>query len=310
MTKTSLLPVLLFLCLCACKKEQDIQDAPKHALKAQSPLIKTIKYGTDWSGTVQIAIVTAEATGTNPHVNVDVPEGYALVGGGAVITPEFEAPGAFLTAAYPDANFTTWHAVSTQHLATYNHTLVGYAIGLKLTGLTKQELITNMILVTDSSEIAPHPATSSTVSDNYFLIGGGAKVTYSDTPNVLVASHPSGNTWHVSSKDHIVSSPATIKSYAIGIKKFNSVYGNLDVAQAFESTYALTGFGVTDVYADNSWVVTSPGGKATYNDNWGRMLYALEPNLRSVQAVTNDIYWADSGETFAYLIKMRKPLIK
>jgi hypothetical protein len=313
MTKTiGLLPAMFLFCMTACQKEQTIKKIQDNtAKKALSPLIASPApiYGTDWSGTVQIVIVTNEATGEHPQVDIKLPDGYALIGGGAVVTPQFTAPGALITASYPDADFTTWHAASKDQLVPFTHTLVGYAIGLKLTGMTKGQLISNMWIFSATSSIAPHPDTSvGVISSDYFLIGGGAKIVYgSGEGNLLVKSIPQGTMWSVSGKDHGVSDPDSITAYAIGIKNYISSFGTLEVVQDSVATYASGGFGTANVTMDSTWVVASAGGNAQYNGP-GRMLTSILPGIRNVSVTSKDHEYPDSGTTTAYVVKIRRSI--
>jgi len=321
--KIGLFPVALLFCIIACKKEQPsrqtVTDIPQKEAAAISPkslnivqqalarLLAGPVFGTDWSGTVQVVIVTNQATGKLPQVNVGVPSDYALVGGGAVISPTLTEPGALITASYPDSNLVVWHASSKSFVDTFTHTLTAYAIGLKLMGLTSQQLKSNMWLFTSSpSPSAPHPATSVSVSSNYALVGGGAKIDYgAGRGSYLVASRPSGSTWYVEGKDHGVSSPATITAYAIGLKTFISPFGTLEAG--FDSTivYASSGFGVAPVTTDSSWVVTCPGGLAQYAGP-GRMLTALLPGINYAITISKDQQYLDGGNTLAYIAKIRR----
>jgi len=303
----SLLWAALLICMTACKKEQAIQDSKfspaATARKAASPLLKSIEYGTDWSGTVQIAIVTSYTTGTDLQLDVKVPDGYALIGGGAVASPLVSTSAAFLTAAYPDLDYTTWHAASTDHMHTFVHTLYGYAIGLKVTGMTKQELTSNMWLFSNTSSVASHPATSVTIENAYTLIGGGAKV--ASDANLLVYSYPYGTSWFAASKDHEVSAPATITAYALGLKTAVLEQKNLEVVRDSIATVTSGGISSASIFVDTTWVAGSPGALATYKGA-GRMLQGIAPHLQDATVTSKDLDVSDSGTTAVYALKIRK----
>ncbi|SHN23751.1 hypothetical protein [Chitinophaga sp. CF418] len=303
----SLLWAALLICMTACKKEQAIQDsklAPAAtARKAASPLLKSIEYGTDWSGTVQIAIVTSYTSGTNLQLDVKVPDGYALIGGGAVASPLVAASSAFLTASYPDTDFTTWHAASTDHINSYVHTLFGYAVGLKVTGLTKNDLTSNMWLFSNTSSVLPHPATAVTIENAYTLIGGGAKV--ESAGNLLVYSYPYGSTWFAASKDHEVSDPSAITAYALGLKTAVLNQKNLEVVRDSIANFTSGGIGTASIFVDTTWVAGAPGGRATYNGA-GRMLDGIAPHIQDATVTSKDLDVSDGGTTAVYVLKIRQ----
>ena len=66
-----------------------------------------------------------------------------------------------------------------------------------------------------SAEVS-HPRNSaSSKKRGCKLIGGGARVDWKEPGNLLTGSYPEGNSWVVSSKDHLFDSPAKITAYAI-----------------------------------------------------------------------------------------------
>jgi RNA polymerase subunit RPABC4/transcription elongation factor Spt4 len=305
MSKIGLLSAMILVCFIACKKEE--VKLNNTALKASSPLIKSTTFATDWSGTVVIAIVSAEASGSGPTVDVNVPDGFTLVGGGAVVTPQFTLPGALLTASYPDSNYTTWHAASHDHLFSFPHTLTAYAIGIKLADLTRNDLVTNMNIFSTTSGSASHPGTIANITDFYTLLGGGAKVNPNPEGNFLVASMPLINGWYVESKDHDVVSAATINAYAIGIKTQLLENGQWETATYGETSFIESGFGTDTVNFDNTYVLSCPGASTTY-DGAGRMLNFVQPYVRSAVVGSQDLLYTDAGILNAFGVGIRKKL--
>ncbi|MVT09298.1 hypothetical protein [Chitinophaga tropicalis] len=300
----SLLWAALLICMTACKKEQAAQDKKlTPVLKSESPILASVEYGTDWSGTVQIAIVDAIQTGTQPKLDIKVPDGYALIGGGAGATPLVDSSNAFLTASYPDADFTTWHAASTYHIRPREHTLFAYAIGLKVTGFTKEQLTSYMLLFSTTSRVAPHPDTFASVTNFYTLIGGGAKV--NSAGNLLVHSYPSGSAWFAGSKDHIYDAPSSITAYALGIKTELLQRASLEIVRDSAASYVSSGIGATPIFIDSTWVVGCPGGAATYA-GVGRMLIDIKPQIRHAAALSKDLDYPDGGTTAVYVLKIRR----
>ncbi|MCW3463869.1 hypothetical protein [Chitinophaga nivalis] len=309
--------LFLFAVVClffmACTKEQQLKkdksytDQPTAAASSQAASIDkdVFTYSSDWSGKVQIVIVSRSESGTHVFTDVTVPPDYVLIGGGAVATYPQGSYGALLTASYPDNNLSTWHAASKDHIQSASHTLTGYAIGLKLSGVTKDELKTYIQISSNTTGTAGHPNTYVSTNGGYTLIGGGAKVNWSGWGNLLTKSIPSGNSWLVGSKDHIESSPASITAYAIGIQPNIPNFGALEILQESASTYASGSQGVVTVNIDNTWVVASAGAEAQYA-GLGRLLVGILPNVRSVTAISHDHLEFDGGTTYAYAVKIRK----
>jgi hypothetical protein len=309
MTKICLLAAMILLGMTACKKEQVKKSliTDNSARKAVSTLlVDTIIHAYDWSHTVQIAIVTAQASGEAPQVDVNVPPGYTLVGGGAAVMPQFESPGALLTASYPDSNFTTWHAASHDHLVPFYHTLVAYAIGIQLIDVPRPGIIANLSIVSSTSPTASHPNTNAYINPGvYTLLGGGAKVNSNTEGNFLVASVPMSNGWFVSSKDHDVISPATITAYAIGIRTQFLLSIGLETIVATQSGNIPSGFGAVPVKLDTTYVLTCPGAITSYSGA-GRMLDFIQPVARGAIVGSQDLIYSDSGPLYAFALGIRR----
>jgi hypothetical protein len=314
MTKTiSLLSAIVLLCMTACKKEN---ETPKITAENLTALTKGLTaanllagpiFGTDWSGTVQTIIIGQQSgTGNEVSANIQVPPGYVLVGGGVVESPGFVSPGAFITASYPDLYGNVWHVSSKAHLIPFVHSVIGYAVGLKLAGIDPHILITLMTIDSTVSAYASHPGAVVTLTNDYILVGGGAKINYgAGAGNLLVASAPSGNSWYAAGKDHEVSSPASITAYAIGLKPNVDGFGLVQSGQDSTSSFAPAGFGVDSVNADNTWVLSCPGGQSTYYKT-GRMLTDIQPGIRTATVISSDLQYQDAGNTSAYIVKLRK----
>jgi hypothetical protein len=307
MTKIGLLSAVLLFCLVACKRE-DTPLIKNNSNTANASLADEITYGTDWSGTVSVVIVRKEFTGVNPQTYVSVPEDYVVIGGGVEAAPEFELPGALVTASNPMPDNITWHAAIKDPTGK-PHRLVAYAVGLKLPGYTRQTLISEMHIFSDTSAIAPHPFDSVGVySVDYTLIGGGAQILDAGgNGNYLVASKPVGTAWYGSGKDQNVSSPGSVAVYALGIKTTVLELGKWEVVQEFAGTSTSGGFGVAALNVGGTWVAGCPGGEATYAGN-GRLLNTIRPAIKGVTVVSQDYGGADSGTTLAYAVKMRRKM--
>ena len=149
-------------------------------------------------------------------------------------------PGNYLTASFPSDDFKSWKLRSRDHIDGDESPLIGYAIGMKIPGLTKAELISNLKIFPNDSVETNHPFTSAWIDgDEYTLLGGGAHITRqpSEDPqsgeiggNMLTGCYiDSTISWHARSKDHFYPWKSPITAFAIGIrktlKKGNEVFG-------------------------------------------------------------------------------------
>jgi hypothetical protein len=106
-------------------------------------------------------------------------------------------------------------------------------------------------------------------------------------------------------------SPATIIAYAIGIKDVIPNFGSLEISQESNSNVIQNGIDIITLNIDNDWVVSCPGGEATYSYNKGRLLSGIGPDFRTVVVTSTDCpkepnSSGDTGSTIAYAIKIRK----
>lgn len=263
----------------------------------------------------------------HPILEVGLPAGYVLVGGGAmahdkVVSGGDPAPvngdGAFLTQSRPNGSLTEWIGSSMDHITQDPHYLTVYAIGMKIDGVTSAYLKSQLCLDTTVSLSANHPSATATIPSNYLLIGGGAFDNYgTGYGNMLVDSYPaSSTTWYVEGKDHRRPDPCTITAYAIGIKNisFPNV-GYLQISYPFQAPYTLAYnntpnnalSSATSEY--NSWALTCMGGQVIYT-SYGRMMMALCPDMcfwPNFDAVlwSKDQTYPDAGSQYTYAIKIK-----
>lgn len=159
----------------------------------------------DASGKVTTAVFRRqssfeEAVFTDFQVHVD-PD-MVVVGGGAIgaDTPT----GALLTASYPNSSRTAWLASSKEHVWPNPHRLIGFAIGLKIAGLSRDQLLANLSFTQRTSDSDRHPVESAYVPAGFTLFGGGFRVNWRPgAGNLATASFPEfGDEWTARSKDH------------------------------------------------------------------------------------------------------------
>lgn len=195
----------------------------------------------DASGKVTVAVFERVAGTPQQHFTdfaVNVPEQFVVIGGGVEGS---RAPyGNLITASYPNSDLSAWLVSTKDHSYPDPVAIKAWAIGLKIAGLTRQQLISMMAVNVASSSYDAHPDISSGLPEGYVLVGGGIKVNWSGNGNIATASYPeTAFTWRAKSKDHSISSPASTQVYAIGLKKSIVGIGNIAATTiASDSTYA------------------------------------------------------------------------
>lgn len=133
----------------------------------------------DASGLVTVSVFERRGGTSQQHwhdFRIDVgPDMVAIGGGGeAARLPE----GALLTASYPDDDLRAWLVSSKDHMKPNHHQLTGYAIGLKIEGMSRDALLDKIHVSRNESSVAQHPEASASLPDGYKLISGGFKVNW------------------------------------------------------------------------------------------------------------------------------------
>ncbi|WP_436515285.1 hypothetical protein [Ekhidna sp. To15] len=264
----------------------------------------------DASGDIEIRVWYNESSGLEhaPSVTVDVDPEFVLVGGGAWV--KNASYGAYITESSPSTNKRTWTARSKDHLTSDTHSIVAYAVGMRVNGLTRSQLASHVILKEETTPTAAsHPSETVSVSNAYHLVGGGVKVHWSGSGNMVTSSYPSGNTWKVSSKDHIKGSQAKITAYAIGLKKSIPGFGNIvRHLPSPQSSYVSTGVDTERSNVPYGYVTTCAGARTTFSGS-GRMLMGYRPDFRNAdytESKSKDHASASSGRLYNYIIAVKK----
>lgn len=252
----------------------------------------------DFSHKIEVGIFDEQSDlGRKPEVTVLVPEDMVAVGGGGIGSPR---PGAFLTRSRPtldhqgEPDFQGWTVASTDHTAEDPHQLRGFAFGLKIAGMTRPDLVAALEWRRERSVLAPHPealaelrlpvpARGTELPPNALLISGGFEVDeqlHNQTrANLLTATYPDFQRgWRSASKDHFSPSPATIDSYAIGIREV------LPVGRIIVGTMSFTSGPPADDPAASAplpeaFALTGIGAFVRYNEP-GCMIWKLAPLLQ------------------------------
>ena len=235
----------------------------------------------DSSGKLTVAVF--ERTSPNEYKQpkrfwVSVPDDYVVVGGGAVAA---NAPfGNLLTASNPTDDLRAWEVSAKDHYYSNPIKIRAWAIGLKVAGLTREQLRQHITVTKSTSAAANHPTASASVGQGYILIGGGFRDNWSDYGNLGTSSYPSSSSsWTASGKDHYISSPATMDAFAIGIRNnipgIGMLVSNYQVAG---SSYA--GNPSSEISASGGSVRVGCGAKINWN-GYGNLLWKIQPTAEN-----------------------------
>jgi hypothetical protein len=292
----------------------------KISTKKASFLLKklNIMETTDWSGEIHLKLFKKFTYYTSGHHanSVKVTDDYVLVGGGAQTFYAGGSPGSFITESRPNTALNTWYGRSKDHINAGKHTLMVYAIGMKIDGVSAAYLRSKMRVFSKESGVANHPSTHVSIPSNYQLIGGGARVKYNGNGNLLVHSYPDADTygnvysWHAKSKDHQVADRATIVAYAIGIENISFPnIGHIQTQIRGGNSPVSGGSGGSQeafMLPISGWALTCPGAKSTFNGE-GRMITSIYPDrFIGIKAFSRDHIQGSNGHLSAHLLMVRK----
>jgi hypothetical protein len=237
----------------------------------------------------------------NVERKVGIDSDMMVVGGGAVA--KWTGNGALLTASYPSIGMDGWTGSSKDHTVPDPHKLSMYALGLKVNGMTREELYRHMCVVVATSPVTAHPEARVDLPADYLVLGGGFKVDWHGYGNLATASFPSSLTsWTARSKDHEASDPASLTVFAIGITRILPV-GTVETniqrvdssSEAHPSARAnvLPGFALTG------------GGAEVHWHGSGNMLWKLRPTEHGFSGGAKDHDISDPAHLSVYSVAMR-----
>jgi hypothetical protein len=276
----------------------------------------------DSTGKVRIKIWECDPglQGHHPTANCAVQDGsYVLVGGGARIVPDRAQ--AMLVGSYPCAPSSglplAWCAESKDHDVSQIHQVRAYAIGMKYSNYTPDQLRSNLRMNQASGSgtnlVSAQVANPKSFGINYdTILSGGAWATGWSQGLLLTQSEPTlyydwyGHaivSWLATAKAHVHADSGTVTSYVITMNP-NLVRGL--VFPEFTSS-PQTGFGSVRYNASyySGYVLTGIGAVAGYSGA-GRMLTTIDPRgymLSSGQYAiveSKDHEISDSGVTGIY----------
>lgn len=188
--------------------------------------------------------------------------------------------GALLTASYPREDMAAWLVSSKDHIHPDPHRLVGFAIGLKIAGMSRDELLSNhdVAVFSIDSGTASHPEASVNIPGDFVLLGGGFNVHWQGAGNLATASFPgptnSWTSWTARSKDHEVGDPSYLTTYAIGLRRnfrVGTVMLHVDLSQSSIAAHPTSTASLQQGFA------LTGGGAEVHWTGAGNLLWRLEP---------------------------------
>lgn len=266
----------------------------------------------DESGLVTVGVFRSQSASKLSHhfdLAAEVPEDMVAIGGGGVAV-EFPV-GGLLTASYPNEDLSAWLVSSKDHHTADPHFLTAYAIGLRITGMSREQLLAAIHINTNESGLGEHPEATATLPARFLLVSGGFKVDWKTRPdsfgNLATASFPSTNlSWTGRSKDHEVASPANLRAYAIGLRGDLPV-GRVEVAiERQTSSTSQHPSSVADVTP--GFALTGGGAEAHWQTS-GSLLWKLEPMTQTsnqeFRAGAKDHITAEPATITAYALGIK-----
>jgi hypothetical protein len=240
----------------------------------------------DASGKVTVKVFREQASSNQPSFtdfSCAVPQDMVVVGGGAIGT---ETPqGALLTASYPSPDRLSWRVSSKDHSVSNPHRVTAFAIGMKINGLSRNDLLGHIAYNDQTSGNSAHPEVTEVIPTNqpFELISGGFRVNWRGAGNLATASFPEiGSTWRSRSKDHGVASPCTITSFSIALRKNLPNIGTVQRGESSSTSGQAAHPGIQTFIATD-FALTGIGAEALTNGP-GQLLWRVEPVLISMQA--------------------------
>ncbi|WP_410581846.1 hypothetical protein [Amycolatopsis sp. lyj-108] len=259
----------------------------------------------DATGRVTVSVFWTEGGDARSHWDETIypsdPDMLAI-GGGAVASNQ--GYGSLLTKSRPTDDMSGWSVAAKDHQAASPFKLKAYVIGLKIAGMSKDQLRhdQNVINRSNISGVASHPEAEVGVpSEQYEMVGGGFEVISHGWGSMATASFPSSQfTWKARSKDHLHSDPAQIRTWAIGIKRDLPV-GRIDAAYD-DNGSSTSAHPASTAEPPVGYALTGGGGEVHYSGA-GNMLWALQPatgNSSSFTAASKDHIVSDPTSITAY----------
>lgn len=159
----------------------------------------------------------------HPSTKIGVGSGFTMICGGAKSNWDIDGgSGNLLFASYPETGI-HWRAQSKDHGRVDPTTITAYAIGARFRDGRSFESEYEISTIRQSSARVPHPSifVPVNIANDWKIIGGGGRVNWRGSGNLLTAIYPSDNlgSWNCAAKDHKYSDPSSIDCYAIAIRE-------------------------------------------------------------------------------------------
>ena len=266
----------------------------------------------DCRGRVQTAVWVCHTTSAAEVHTVTCPvknSDYVAVGGGAWVPTGQDFPGAFIIdQRVVLGSRAAFRASSKSHDRSHPHQLMVFVFGLKLLGVPRDQLVSNLSEVHGSTIANSTPETWFDVPSGRILLSGSVFVPWfqgSGPGHLLVGSWGSGSSWGVRSKDHIHPQALDTSGFATSIA---SSVGGIDLVGVESGTAVSVNSGVAEAkVAAPRMALTGIGAWASYNGP-GRMLFKIAPSLDGQHIVvqSKDHLHSDGGTTWVNALGLRE----
>lgn len=225
---------------------------------------------------------SAEFAKSSSSVTVTVAPDYAAIGGG-VEGADFPV-GHLITTSRPLTS-SGWVVTSNDHLIHDPIRVRGWALGLKVTGMTRSQLSEFLVYQNQTSAFNASPVATTTLPAGYKLLGGGFALNAAPAPGSSVpgelglfptASEPVGTIgWTVRATPHVLPATGSATVYAIGLKSNIPFVGTFDTAIVKKTTIADSN--PSGIAAAPSGHMLTGCGASVQSDN--ARLWKLRPEL-------------------------------
>lgn len=229
-----------------------------------------------------------------------IDDSMVVVGGGAVM--RWTGNGASLTASCPTKEMNGWIAKGSDQIYPCACEQDVYALGLKIHGMTREELVSNMHVAVATSPVGSNPEVSASLPSDYLMVGGGAHANVSGNCHVLTASFPSLDSWTARSHEHLGADPASVTAYAIGIRRHlpvGTVETHIQRVDSNRESYPSATASVQPGFT------LTCGGAEAHWERLGSLLWKLKPTEHGFEGGSKDQNAPDPCILSAFSVAMR-----
>lgn len=236
----------------------------------------------DASGKLQLMVFERTAgSPTSQFTNfaVEVPSDFVVIGGGVRGASSPQAH--LLTASYPNSARSAWVVSTREVQQTAPTAITAWALALKVNGMTRAQLLSNMTYRSTTSIATSAPSASSQMPAGYVMLGGGFQMVNTSAANVTWASYPNSSTaWAVAAKEHGVSSSSAIRSHVIGLRT-NLPVGYVTTSLVTVNSTVAHAVPSASVSVPAGYVLTGCGARLNWEGGYGNLLWHIEPKMAS-----------------------------